>query len=220
MGSLNSHREFAAQLSKATQSAVLVVGYRLAPESPYPAALDDASAGLRFLLSKGFGADRIAMIGDSAGGGLAVATLVSARDAGEQLPACVVCMSPWVDLTLESARTMLATVSDPVNTIEILGEMADCYAGGARLDSPTVSPLFADLAGLPPMLVQVGGAELLLADARRLVANAQAAGVKAELDEYDDLIHAFQHLAAGSEEAGLALGRLGSFVRHNTPDTP
>jgi monoterpene epsilon-lactone hydrolase len=216
MGSLDSHREMAARVAKATQSAVLLLGYRLAPEHPYPAALNDVTAGFRFLLSEGFALNRIALVGDSAGGGLGLAALVSWRDAGEPLPACVVCLSPWLDLTLRFARSLTKTVRDPVNTIEALREAAGCYAASSPLDSPTISPLFADLTGLPEMLVQVGTAELLLAEARSLVANARAVGVKAELDEYEGLIHVFQLLAGGSIEAERALERLGSFVRRCT----
>jgi epsilon-lactone hydrolase len=216
MGSLNSHRAMAARLCKATQAPVLLLGYRLAPECPFPAALNDTTAGLRFLLSKGFDPKRIAVVGDSSGGGLAVATLVVARDAGLPVAACLVCLSPWVDLTLESARSMAGLVSDPVNTIDALNEMVGFYVGGSRTDTPSISPLFADLTGLPPMLVQVGTAELLLADARSLVARAQAAGVTAKLDEYEGLIHVFQHLAEKSEEAALALKRLGAFIAEHT----
>ncbi|HXA32915.1 MAG TPA: alpha/beta hydrolase [Acidimicrobiales bacterium] len=216
MGSRNSHREMAARVSKAAQVPVLLVGYRLAPEFSHPAALDDVTAGFQFLLSQGFDPKRIALVGDSAGGGLAVAALVATRDAGLSLPACLACLSPWVDLTLESARTMTEVVSDPVNTIDGLSEMVGLYIGDSPPNAPSISPLFADLTGLPPMLVQVGTAELLLADARLLVAYAQAAGVKAELDEYENLIHVFQHLAGGSKEAALAVGRLGSFISEHT----
>jgi epsilon-lactone hydrolase len=216
MGSLTSHREMAARVSEATKAKVLLPGYRLAPEFPFPAALQDAVAGLQFLLSKGFAPQRIAVAGDSAGGGLAVATLVAARDDGLALPACMVCLSPWADLTLESARSMTDIVLDPVNTIDALTEAAELYLGDTRPDTPSASPLFAGLSGLPPMLVQVGTAELLLADARSLVAKAQAAGVKAELDEYQELIHVFQLLAGGSQEAALAVERLGSFITEHT----
>ena len=141
--------------------------YRLAPEHPFPAAVDDAIAAYRFAIASGHDPEAIALCGDSSGGGLALSTLVALRDHGEPMPAAAVCMSPWTDLTLSGTSLQANQDSDPMVSATTLGLMADAYLGEVDRRSPTASPLFADLTGLPPLLLQVGSGELLVDDANR-----------------------------------------------------
>ena len=212
-GSLNSHRHMIAQVGREAQARTLALGYRLAPEHPFPAALQDALAGYRYLLAQGIAPRSIVMAGESAGGGLAVATLVSLRDAGEPLPACLWCSSPWVDLEQSGASMSQKAAVDPLIQKGYLDELAAAYLNGADPRSPFASPLYADLHGLPPMLIQVGSAETLMDDAVRLARAAGAAGVKVSLEVWPDMIHAwalfYQQLAAGYR----ALQSVGEFVR-------
>ena len=194
---------------------MIAIDYRLAPEHPFPAAVEDAVTGYRFLLSRGFSASDIAVAGDSAGGGLAVALLVSLRDAGLPLPACVWCSSPWVDLEgIGGSMTAKAAV-DPMVQLPYLMELAAAYLGGADSRTPLAAPLYADLRGLPPMLIQVGSAETLLDDAVRLANVTGAADVRVRLDIWPDMIHVwqlfYQQVAAGRR----ALAEAGAFIRSN-----
>jgi epsilon-lactone hydrolase len=214
-GSLNSHRHMIAQAGREAQARTLALGYRLAPGHPFPAALEDALAGYRYLLAQGIAPANIVMAGESAGGGLAVAALVSLRDAGEPLPACVWCSSPWVDLEQSGASMSEKAAVDPLIQKTYLDELAATYLNGADPRTPLASPLHADLHGLPPMLIQVGSAETLLDDAVRLARMAGAAGVRVNLEVWPDMIHAwhlfYQQLAAGRR----ALQSVGAFVRAN-----
>jgi acetyl esterase/lipase len=189
------------------------LGYRLAPEHPFPAALDDALAGYRFLLAQGIEPRHVAVGGDSAGGGLTLALLVSLRDAGLPLPACAWCISPWVDLEMRGASMTAKAETDPLIQRQYLRELAACYLGGADPRTPLAAPLHADLNGLPPLLVQVGSAETLLDDAVRLAARAGAAGTSTRLEIWPDMIHAWPlfhpQLAAGRR----ALAAAGAFIR-------
>jgi epsilon-lactone hydrolase len=212
MGSARSHRELAGRVSRVTRARVLLLEYRLAPENPYPAAVDDTVAAYQFLLSAGYNPNHVALMGDSSGGGLVVASLVALRDLGEPLPAAAVCMSPWVDLAMSSANLEDNGERDPVLSVDLLRESARSYAAGGELDLSAVSPLSADLSGLPPLLVQVSTSELLTSDSRALVAKVNAAGGAATLDEYPDLLHAFPFIAPASPEAALALGRAQTFL--------
>ncbi len=209
IGSNVGYREFASRLARATRARVLVINYRLAPENPFPAAVDDAVMAYRFMLGQGLSTDNIMIAGDSAGGGLTLATLVALRDGGDPLPACATCLSPWVDLegTGESAEP--GAVDDPMVAPEGLHEMAGNYAAG-DLRNPLVSPLHADLSGLPPLLVFVGTREILLSDATRIVDNAQAAGVSASLNVGEGLIHVWPVFPM--PEAAETLGQIGAFV--------
>jgi monoterpene epsilon-lactone hydrolase len=173
LGSITTHRDLIGRISRAAQARVLALNYRLGPEHPFPAAVDDAVAGYRYLLENKFKPARIVVAGDSAGGGLTVAALVAIRDAGLQLPAAGVCMSPWVDLEGKGESMTTRAKADPVVQREGLIGMAQAYLGGKDPRTPLASPLHADLKGLPPLLIQVGDAETLLDDSTRLAEKAR-----------------------------------------------
>ena len=215
IGSLNTHRNMAARVSAATGSFVLLADYRLAPEHPHPAAVDDGVEVYRWLLQHGSDPTRMAIMGDSAGGGLVVATLLALRDRGEPLPGAAVCMSPWVDLGCATETYTTHAELDPMCSPELLQGMAAHYLAGGDPSAPLVSPVHADLADLPAMLIQVGSAEVLLDDARTLARRAEEAGVDVTLEVWDDAIHVFQAMA-GVPEAEEALARIGEFVRKHT----
>ena len=212
-GSLGSHRHLVAQAGREARARTLAVGFRLAPEHPFPAALEDALDGYRFLLSSGFEPRHIAIAGDSAGGGLTIASLVKLRDAGLPLPACAWCISPWVDLEGLGASMTTKAETDPLIQRPYLIELAAAYLQGADPRSPLASPMHADLEGLPPLLLQVGSAETLLDDAVRLAGVAGDANVMVKLEIWPDMIHVwhlfYQQLAPGRR----ALAAAGDFIR-------
>jgi dienelactone hydrolase len=191
---------------------VLNVAYRLAPEHPHPAAVEDAVAAVRWVYAQGFAPARVAIAGDSAGGGLTLATLLALRDAGDALPAAAVCISPWTDLaaTGESLRTKASV--DPMVTEGPLREMARAYLGGKDARTPLASPLYADLRGLPPLLVQVGDAELLLDDATRLASRARDAGVDVTLEVWEEMFHVWHAFAEILPEAQRACERIAAWL--------
>jgi acetyl esterase/lipase len=212
LGSLDTHREMMARVSGATQARVLGIDYRLAPEHPYPAALDDAVAGYRWLLERGLEPTRLLIAGDSAGGGLTVATLVKLRELGVPRPAAGVLFSPWTDLTGSGDSVRTRAAADPMIRPEMLATLAAHYHAATPASHPLVSPLFADLGGLPPLLVQVGEDEILLDDATRLAARAQAAGVTVELTVWSGAFHVFQ-MFPQLPEAAEALAQVARFAR-------
>jgi acetyl esterase/lipase len=211
LGSIATHRALVARIARETGLRVLSVGYRLAPEHPHPAAVEDALAAHRFVLAQGVAPEHIAFAGDSAGGGLVLAALVAARDAKLPLPAAAACISPWTDLSASGDSVRTKTAEDPMITPADLAEFGAAYAG-ERLRAPTASPLFADLAGLPPLLLQVGTAELLLDDSLRLADAARRAGVRVELRVWDGMIHVWHAFADLLPEGAQGVRQLAAFL--------
>jgi len=214
-GSLASDGELASRLGRAGGMRVLFLEYRLAPEHPFPAALDDVRAGWRWLTDEqGLPGHSLAVAGDSAGGGLAMSMMVAGRDNGDPLPAAAVLMSPTVDLTSSGASMVERVEQDPISTPALLAGLAADYLAGADPRAPSASPLFAPLGGLPPMLIVVGTADLLLSDSERLAAAAEAAGVSVTLDIGEGLPHVYP-LADGTPEAARATDLIGAFLREH-----
>jgi monoterpene epsilon-lactone hydrolase len=213
-GSILSHRRMVSEAGRAAGIRTLAVGYRLAPEHPFPAAYNDSVTAWRFLRNQGVSAERIAIGGDSAGAGLAVALINQLRDAHEDLPACAWLVSPWTDLTMSGSSLASKEAVDPIIHRGYLNELADAYlpAGMERKD-PRVSPLYADLRGFPPILIQVGSAETLLDDATRFAAAAGAANVQVTLQIWPHMIHAWHLWNAHLEPGRRALASAGAFIR-------
>ncbi len=210
-GSLDSHRSLCARLAQATAREVLAVDYRLAPEHPFPAGLDDAVAVYRDVLASGRDAPQVVVAGDSAGGGLAAALLLRLRDERDPRPAGAVLLSPWLDLTMTADAVTSRAETDPMLREATLRRSAAAYAG-EDLRHPLVSPVFADPAGLPPLLVLVGTAEILLDDSRTFAERAAAAGVEVECDVEDDMPHVWPAID-GPPESAAAMQRIGAWVR-------
>ena len=212
-GSIVSHRRMVTEAGRAARMRTLAVEYRLAPEHPFPAAHDDALAAWRYLRALGVAADSIAVGGDSAGGNLTIALINRLRGAGEPQPACAWLASPWTDLTMSGATLTAKDTIDPLIHKGYLEELAAAYAGTADRRDPLISPLFADLRGFPPMLIQVGSAETLLDDATRLAAAAGAADVAVTLEVWPHMIHAWPMWNAKLADGRRALAQAGEFVR-------
>jgi epsilon-lactone hydrolase len=213
IGSLDSHRHLVAEAGRASGIAALALDYRLAPEHPFPAAVDDALAGYRFLLGRGIAPGRIAIAGDSAGGGLVVSAMLAIRDAGLPQPGCGWGISPWVDMEAIGETMSSRAGADP--TVQRAGilDMAKMYLNGADPRSPLAAPIYADLKGLAPLLIQVGACETLLDDALRLAGAAGAADVRVDLQIWPEMIHVW-HLFHPELQAGLkATEAGGAFVR-------
>ncbi|HEY2662250.1 MAG TPA: alpha/beta hydrolase [Caulobacteraceae bacterium] len=212
IGSSRSHRHLAARLAEAAGVVALNVDYRLAPEHPHPAAVEDALAAYRWLLDQGVSPGRIVIAGDSAGGGLAIAAALALKAQGLPQPAGLYPISPWTDLAQSGAAYQLKLASDPMITVEGLNEMSAHYRAGASATEPLISPLYGDLAGLPPMLIHVGSEEALLTDATGLAERAGLAGVDVRLEIWPEMIHVWpffhQHLAA----ARRAIDQAGSWI--------
>ncbi len=211
LGSINVHREYLSRLAIETRRRVFAINYRLAPEHPFPAALEDSLKAYHWLLSQGYDSSEIAIAGDSAGGGLALSTLVALRDASEPLPACAVVISPWVDLTLSGNSIHQNAQNDPILSPKILESFANIYVADNKTHNPLISPLFADLNGLPPLLIHVGTNEILLDDAHRILKKALLAGVKAKLETWEGLFHVFQ-IIGFIPETELSLKHLSQFI--------
>lgn len=207
----HTHLAVAGELVRTTGCRCVSVDYRRAPEDPYPAPVEDLLAVYRALLDGGEAAARITFAGDSAGGGLVIAGLVAARDAGLPMPAAGVSISPWTDLAVTGASA--DTADDPIVSGTALRMMADVYLDGADPTSPTASPLYADLRGLPPLLVQVGTRESLLDDARRVVERARDHGVDVTLHEFEGVVHMWVVIGPDIPESREAFAEAGSFIR-------
>jgi acetyl esterase/lipase len=215
-GSIISHRRMVSEAGRAGGTRTLAVGYRLAPEHPYPAAFDDAFAAWRFLRRQGIAAKHIAIGGDSAGGGLSLVLTLKLHDLKEELPACLWLVSPWTDLTMSGSTLVTKDAVDPLIHKPYLDELAHAYLEGA-IDphDPRVSPLFADLTGLPPILIQVGSDETLLDDAVRLAGAAGEADVPVTLEIWPHMIHAWHLWNARLESGRQALSNAGRFMREH-----
>ena len=213
MGSRNTHRGLAGRIARAAKASVLLPEYRLAPEHPFPAAVDDATACWRWLVSQGFAPQRMAIAGDSAGGGLTLATLLALKANVAPMPACAVALSPWTDLEGSGPTAEPGAVDDPMLTPDGLRVTGQQYAAGA-LRHPLAAPLHGALAGLPPLLLQVGTREVLLSDSTRFAEKARAAGVDVTLEIEEGLIHVWQ-MFPDVPEAQSAVQRIGAFVRAN-----
>lgn len=213
MGSRNSHRGLAGRIARASQARVLLPDYRLAPEHPFPAAVEDATACWRWLLAKGHNPEHMAIAGDSAGGGLALATLLALQAAGDPMPACAVGLSAWTDLEGTGATAKPGAVDDPMFTPEDLRSTGRDYAA-SNIRNPLAAPLHGDLAGLPPLLLQVGTREVLLSDSTRFADKAREAGVDVTLEVEEGLIHVWQ-MFPDVPEAAEAVNRIGAFIVGN-----
>ena len=217
-GSITSHRAMVAEAGRRASARTLALGYRLAPEHRFPAALEDALIGYRYVLAQGVEPANVIIAGDSAGGGLTIAAMVELRKAGAALPGCAWCISPWVDLSLTGESMTSKDGVDPIIHKPYLQELATSYLDGADPDDPRASPLHADLAGLPPLLIQCGSAETLLDDAVRLAAKAARADVSVTLEIYPEMVHVwplfYQELAAGRR----ALDAAGRFIHETLAD--
>jgi monoterpene epsilon-lactone hydrolase len=212
LGSLASHRDLATRIAKAAAANTLAIEYRLAPEHPHPAALDDAMHAYRWLLDTGHAADEIAIVGDSAGGGLAIATALAARDASLPRPGALALLSPWVDLHCDTPS--LVNSADPLMQPGPVKLMAMGYLAGQDPRSPLISPLFAaDLSGLPRTLVQVGTIDGLRDDGQRFAELARKAGVDVTYEVWEDMFHGWHMFALMLEDAQRATERVGAFLR-------
>lgn len=216
VGSAQGYRGLAAELGRAAGMTAHAIDYRLAPEHPFPAAIDDAVAAYRALLDQGIAAERIAIAGDSAGGGLTLAALVKLREAGLPLPACGLLLSPWADLACEGASITEKAAEDPSLNEAPLRITAAHYLNGADPRTPLASPIHADLRGLPPLFIQVGSAEILLDDAVRVARAAGAAGVSVRLDIWPDMVHVWHAFAFMLGAGRAAITDAGSFLRGHT----
>ena len=211
-GSAKSCRPITATLARLLGARVFGLYYRIAPEHHFPAGLDDTVAGYRWLLSQGIDPQSIAVVGDSAGGGMTLALALRLRDAGEPLPACLVCLSPWTDMTSESESLTANAERDSMFVAEDIERYAHAYLGDHSRRDPLASPLLANLAGLPPLLIQVGREEVLLDDARILHAKVEAAGGSSQLHIYEEVPHGWHYGGPFLPESKAALREVAEFV--------
>ena len=212
-GGIDSHQMMCVLMAQTLKMKVLLPEYRLAPEHPFPAALEDALKAYHWLLGQGYQESNIVLTGDSAGGGLSLATLLALRAAGAPLPAAVAVMSPWTDLTLQGASYLTNAGSEAVLQKDVLREWAACYIGKENPENPLISPLRASFRGLPPLLIQVGSTEILLDDARILAEKAKADGVDVTLRIWQGMWHDWQVLGALVPESRQAFEQIGRFLQ-------
>ncbi len=220
IGSAAATVPLVGDLVRRTGVNAITLDYRLAPEHPYPAAVEDARAAYEGLLEQGMDPGQIVLAGESAGAGLAVATLLASREAGLPLPSCAFLMSPYADLTLSGETLVERPSLDPILTPGGLRVRAPEYLAGADPSDPLISPIFGDLSGLPPLLIQVGSHEILLSDAIRLAGRAATSDVAVTLDVTPGVPHVFQGFAELLDEAGAALDRASDFVKAQLGSSP
>lgn len=221
LGSVRSHAGLIGRIARASGCRALGVDYRLAPEHLFPSALHDGLTAYRWLLDQGVAPGRIAVVGDSAGGNLALAALISLRDAGLPLPAAAALLSPWTDLAATGESYVTRAQSDPIHQRAMILAIARAYLGrGGDADDPLASPLRADLSGLPPMLIQVGDRETVLDDSRLLAKTARKAGVEVSLRVWNGMIHVFQLFAQELPEAREAIAAIGRFLADRLATRP
>ncbi len=213
VGSISTHRSMVSHIARAAKTKALLIDYRLAPENPFPAAVEDATTAYNWLLSQGIAAENIIIAGDSAGGGLTVATLVSLKEKEIPLPTAAVLISPWVDLAITGDSIASKADIDPMVTREGLTEMAEAYLGDADPQAPLASPLYAGIEGLPPMLIHVGEAEILLDDAIRMADRAGQAGVDVTLNTAEGMCHVWHFFSSMLPEAMAAIEEVAQFMR-------
>jgi acetyl esterase/lipase len=216
MGSINTHRAMVARMARAAGARALVIDYRLAPEHPFPAAVEDATAAYRWLLAEGCKPRKIALAGDSAGGGLTLATLLALRDAQIPLPACAVPISPWTDVEGTGASVKTKASRDPMVREADLLRYGKLYAENTDLRNPLLSPLYGDYRGLPSLLVQVGEAEILLDDSTRVAERAKQAGVQVDLEVWDEMVHVWHVFAKLLPEGRQAIEKMAAYVVAHT----
>jgi monoterpene epsilon-lactone hydrolase len=216
MGSINTHRAMVARMARAAHARALVIDYRLAPEHPFPAAVEDATAAYRWLLAQGYKPHKIALAGDSAGGGLTLTTLLALRDAQMPLPACAVPISPWTDAEGTGASVKTKAAKDPMVREADLLRYGKLYGGEADRKNPLISPLYGDYRGMPPLLIQVGEAEIILDDSTRVTERAKQAGVQVNLEVWDEMVHVWHIFAKLLPEAQQAIEKIGAYVIAHT----
>ncbi|MBS3809850.1 MAG: alpha/beta hydrolase, partial [Desulfobacterales bacterium] len=212
-GSINTHRNLASKIARSAKAHALVTDYRLAPENPFPAQLEDAFVAYKWLISeKQINPENIIISGDSAGGNLAISVLIKIRDEGLPLPAAAICLSPVTDLTASGESMISRAESDPMVTPEAIEFMIKSYLDGTDPKNPLASPLYADLSGLPPTFIQAGTAEVLLDDSTRIAQKLESEGVDTELDIWEDMIHVFATFADIAPESKQAIEKIGNFI--------
>ncbi len=212
LGGPDSHRDMVGAIADATQAKTLILDYRLGPETLFPGAVEDAVAAYKALLDDGEAPEKMFIAGDSAGGGLTAATLVSLRDQKVAMPAGGICISPWADLTLSGTTMRTKALVDAMLSKETLAWMGSLYMGDQDASDPLASPIFANLKGLPPLLIQVGGDEVLLDDALRLHDAAKAAGVDSNLEVWDEMMHVWHLMSKFVPEGKLAIKSIAEFM--------
>ncbi len=215
--SLDTHRGLAARLAMASQARALAPAYRLAPENPFPAALEDALASYHWLLRQGIPPEKIAIGGDSAGGGLTLATTLRLREEGTPLPAALFLISPWTDLTFSGESIQTRKLVDPIFSVNGDFIYTSPYIGKDSPTNPLISPIFGDLRGFPPTLIHVGNDEILLDDSTRLEGKLKEAGSKVQLKIWDQMWHVFQAFAPWVPEAQTSINEIGEFIFRQIP---
>jgi acetyl esterase/lipase len=216
MGSINTHRAMVARMARAAGTRALMIDYRLAPEHPFPAAVEDATGAYRWLLDQGCKPRKIGLAGDSAGGGLTLATLLLLRDAQTPLPACAVAISPWTDIEGTGASVRTKASRDPMVRETDLLRYGAFYGKNTDPRNPLISPLYGDYRGLPSLLIQVGEAEILLDDSMRVAERAKQAGVQVDLEVWDEMVHVWHVFAKLLPEGQQAIEKMGSYVIAHT----